>query len=145
MQEAAHQCWNILWASVVSSLVMLGVDVLLRRHCKVGSSVTKWSYKIISYDPEYDHLNNGAIAFLPLFWTSIVILPPFSSTLCFYLCFSKTKVQFTPTPWTVGNGVKKVDRWQVCPSEYCVFAPISNPNCDFTPTFFHFVFLPLLF
>ena len=28
---------------------------------------------------------------------------------------------------------------------YCVLAPILNPNCDFTPIFFHFVFLPLLF
>ena len=28
---------------------------------------------------------------------------------------------------------------------YCVFAPILNPNCDFTLIFFHFVFLPLLF
>ena len=25
------------------------------------------------------------------------------------------------------------------------FAPISNLNCDFTSTFFHIVFLPLLF
>ena len=41
--------------------------------------------------------------------------------------------------------LKKVDRWQVCPSEYYVFASISNPNCDFTLTFFHFVFLPLFF
>ena len=88
---------------------------------------------------------HGAIAFLPLFWTPIVILSLFSSTLCFYPCFSKTKVQFTPTPWITGNGVKKVERWRVCPSKYYVFAPISNPNCDFTSTFFHFVFLPLLF
>ena len=90
-------------------------------------------------------INLGAIAFLSLFWTPIVILPLFSSTLCFYLYFFKMKVQFTPTLWIACNGVKKVDWWQVCPSEYCVFAPISNPNYDFTPTFFHFVFLPLLF
>ena len=28
---------------------------------------------------------------------------------------------------------------------YCVLAPILNLKCDFTPTFFHFVFLPLFF
>jgi len=27
----------------------------------------------------------------------------------------------------------------------CVFAPVLNPNCDFTPILFHFAFLPLLF
>jgi len=27
----------------------------------------------------------------------------------------------------------------------CVFTPILNFNCDFTSTFFHFAFLPLLF
>ena len=28
---------------------------------------------------------------------------------------------------------------------YWVLGPILNLNCDFTPIFFHFVFLPLLF
>jgi len=28
---------------------------------------------------------------------------------------------------------------------YCVLAPILNPNYDFIPIFFYFVFLPLLF
>ena len=36
------------------------------------------------------------IVFLPLFQTPIVILPPLSSTLCFYPYFSKTKAPFTP-------------------------------------------------
>jgi len=27
----------------------------------------------------------------------------------------------------------------------CVLTPVLNLNCDFTPTFFHFAFLPLLF
>jgi len=27
----------------------------------------------------------------------------------------------------------------------CVFTPVLNSNCDFTPTFFDFAFLPLLF
>ena len=35
------------------------------------------------------------IVFLPLFQTPIVILPPLSSTLCFYPYFSKTKAPFT--------------------------------------------------
>ena len=28
---------------------------------------------------------------------------------------------------------------------YCVFTPVLNSNCDFTPIFFDFAFLPLLF
>ena len=80
----------------------------------------------------------GAIAFLPLFWIIIMILLPFSSTLCFYPCFSKTNVQFTPTPWTASNGVKKVG--------IIVFLPLfQTPIVILPPLFFYFVFLPLLF
>ena len=37
-----------------------------------------------------------ALPNIALFQTSIVILPPLSSTLCFYPYFSKTKAPFTP-------------------------------------------------
>ena len=55
------------------------------------------------------HLTNkkGAIAFLPLFWTTIVILPSLSFTLHFYLYCLETKPHSTPTMSTAHNSVKE--------------------------------------
>jgi len=55
-------------------------------------------------------LKKGAIAFLPLFQSLIVILLSLLLLLRFYLCFVKTKLYFTPTPWTASNSVKLA--WQ---------------------------------
>ena len=120
---------HIWYQEILSNLIIFRLRLLFLEF-KKHSATRSWSCFL---NKIFDFF--FAIALLSLFWISIVI----------YFCFSKTNVQFTPTPWTACNGVKKVERWQVCPSEYYVFAPISNPNCDCTPTFFHFVFLPLLF
>jgi len=59
------------------------------------------------YSIDIDRYRLGAIAFLPMFRTPIVILSPLSFTLYFYPYYLEMEPHFIPTPWTTHNRVEE--------------------------------------
>ena len=79
------------------------------RETELASRLTK-SSRTPHYPIKYPQIKKGAITFLPLFWSWIVILPSFSKSLWFYLYFMKKRENLPllrEQDLTVWNGLVK--------------------------------------